>query len=70
MDKELKKRLIGGLWVTFAGFMATAIGLFLQHIDAFSLNQTEKTLYLIIGTAIVSQITKYLNSRPAVDTTK
>jgi hypothetical protein len=59
--EQLLKRIKSAGWIALAGFIATIIGLTLEHIDALNLGQTEKTIALIIGTAVVSQITKYLN---------
>ena len=60
---ELQKRFTSGLWVAFGGFVTVVITLTLEHIEVFNLSETEKTMALILGTAIVTQITKYLNTK-------
>jgi hypothetical protein len=61
--EELFKRIKGGLWVAFAGFMATAITLLLQNLDVLNLTPGAEAIIVILGTAIVSQITKFLNTK-------
>ena len=59
--EELLKRIKGGLWVALAGFIITVIGLVLENISVLNLGETEKVVVMILGTALISQITKYLN---------
>ena len=59
--KQLYKRIRGGAWIAFAGFFVTVVGLALENLDVFQLTETQGTIVLIIGTALISQITKYLN---------
>jgi len=68
--KELLKRVKAGLWIILSGTVAQVLTLLGQNIGMFNLTQTEQAVAVIAITAITSQITKYLNSRPAVDTIK
>lgn len=58
----LWKRIKGSLWVAFAGFTVTVFGLVLENLDALNLTESQQLTALIVGTAIVSSITKQLNS--------
>ena len=59
--KELFKRIKGAVWVSFAGFVVVVIGLVLENLDTLNLTEVQTTIAIILGTAIVSQITKHLN---------
>ena len=59
--EQLFKRIKGGLWVAFAGFISTALTLVLQNLDVLNLSPGMEALVVIVGTAAISQITKYLN---------
>lgn len=61
--EELLKRIKSAGWVALAGFIATAITLTIEYIDVFNLTAQQQALAVIFGTAIVSQITKWLNTR-------
>lgn len=61
--EELLKRIKGALWVSAAGFIATAITLTLQYISVFNLTEQQQAIAIILGTATVSQITKWLNTK-------
>ena len=59
---ELLKRLKSATWIAFAGLVVAIIGLVLENLSAFNLTEVQATFAMIIGTSIISQITKYLNS--------
>jgi hypothetical protein len=59
--EELVKRIKSGAWVALGGFVVTVISLALENIGVFELTQQEQAIVVILGTAIVTQITKYLN---------
>ena len=61
--EELKKRLKSGAWVSFAGFLVTAIGIILEQLEVFELTPIEQAIAIALGTGLISQITKYLNGR-------
>ena len=61
--QEFLKRVKSGAWVAFGGFVATLLTLTLQHIDAFDLSENGKLFAVILLTAIVTQITKWLNTK-------
>lgn len=63
MNEQLQKRFSSGLWVAFGGFITLVITLTLENIEAFNLTEAEKAVVLILGTAVVTQITKYLNTK-------
>jgi len=63
--KELIKRIKSGVWVAGASFLVTVVGLILQNIGVFNLTPTEAVIATALGTALVSQITKYLNKQNA-----
>ncbi|MBT6053329.1 MAG: hypothetical protein HOG49_41580 [Candidatus Scalindua sp.] len=60
--ETLVKRIKGAAWVSAAGFIVVVIGLVLENLDALELTGVQQTWMMIVGTAIVSQITKYLNT--------
>lgn len=60
--EQLIKRLKGAAWTAFAGLVVVVIGLVLENLNAFNLTEVQATYAMIIGTAIISQITKHLNS--------
>lgn len=57
----LIKRIKSAGWIALAGFIATIIQISIENIDAFQLTDSQQAIALIVGTAIISQITKYLN---------
>ncbi len=59
--EQLFKRIKGGLWVAFAGFLSTAITLVLQNLDVLNLSPGAEALVVVVGTAAISQLTKYWN---------
>jgi hypothetical protein len=61
--KTLYKRISGGLWIALAGALATILGLVVENVDALELSDTVSSLLVITLTAIISQITKQLNSK-------
>lgn len=62
--KKLPKRVRAGMWIAFAGFVSTVCTLFLAEIDSFaSLSGETKTVVYILLTAVVSQVTKHLNTK-------
>lgn len=61
--ETLVKRLKSATWTAFAGFVVVVIGLVIENLNDFNLTEAQKTFALIIGTAIISQITKTLNTR-------
>ena len=63
MNEELKKRVKSGSWIVLAGFVVTALSLLIERLDVFQLTEVEKTLLFVVGTALVSQITKWLNTK-------
>lgn len=61
--ETLIKRIKGGAWIAFAGFVATLFGLVIENVDALELSVRQEALLVILLTAIISQITKYLNTK-------
>jgi uncharacterized membrane protein len=60
--ETLIRRIKGGAWVALAGAIVTIITLVVENLDALALTDVQQTWALIIGTAIVSSITKQLNT--------
>ena len=61
--KELFKRIKSGLWVSFGSFLVTTITLILENIGVLNLSPTEQMIAFAVGTGIITQITKTLNSK-------
>ena len=61
-ETQLSKRTKGCLWITLAGIISTILLLVVENIGMFQLTDNWKLIVVILGTAIVSQITKWLNS--------
>jgi len=54
-------RLKSAGWVGFAGVFSTVLLLVIENISAFDISDQSKAITVIVLTAIVSQITYYLN---------
>lgn len=54
-------RLKSGAWVGFAGLASTVFLLVIENISSFDISDQSKAITVIVLTAIVSQITYYLN---------
>jgi len=61
--ENLIRRVKSGSWVALGGTITVTIGMFLEHIEVFELSDKQEIIALIIGTAIVTQITKVLNQK-------
>lgn len=59
----LKTRIKSGFWVAAMGFLAVLIGLVIQNIGQFEIPAPWDTVLLIILTAILSQISKWINTK-------
>lgn len=67
MKKFLKrflklKRFKSGIWIAIAGVVGTALTILLESIDRFELGELPKMIAVIILTALISQITKAINT--------
>jgi hypothetical protein len=59
----LNKRIKGGLWVSLAGTLAIVLSLVIENVAMFELSDNMKLIVVLVATAIISQITHYLNNR-------
>ncbi len=57
----IEKRIKSWGWVGLAGVISTVLLLVIENISRFNLSETTQAITLIVLTATVSQITKYLN---------
>jgi len=64
MNPEFKKRLFAGLWVVGASTLAFLLTSLTQFLGALDLTGSPQWygLAVIILTAVISQVTKYLNN--------
>ena len=63
MNETLKKRFKSGLWIILAGTVAQILTLVLENIGEFGMSANYVAILTVVLTAIVSQITKYINKR-------
>ena len=61
----LRRRLKSGAWIGLAGLVSTVFLLVIENISSFELSEATQAVIVIILTAAVSQITKYLNTEKA-----
>ncbi len=57
----LKTRIKSGFWIALAGFITVLLGLVIQNIGKFEIPAPYDTITMIFCTAIISQLTKWLN---------
>lgn len=60
--RKIPVRIRSGAWIAFASFVATVLLLVIENIASFGLSEVTQAVIVILLTAIVSQITKALNS--------
>ena len=60
-----RNRLKSGTWVAFAGLVSTVLLLVIENISSFDLSDSTRAIVVIVLTATTSQITKWLNTKPA-----
>lgn len=59
---ELTTRFKAGLWICLAGAVASVLNLVIENVAMFKLSEFGQAILIIVLTAIISQITKYVNS--------
>jgi ABC-type microcin C transport system permease subunit YejB len=61
--QELKTRFTSGLWIAGAAFTVSVLINVINNVDQLKVDEAWKSVIVVVGTAVVSQITKYLNKK-------